>query len=188
MAAARPHLLGVDDAPFQKGQLQPVPIVGALMEGADLVEGVAVGAFPVDGDEVTEHLASWITGLRFHPSIQGVVLGGITIAGLGVVDAEQLAARLGAPILIVTRRSPVDAPLIRALESAGLQERIAVVRRSPRARSLADGLSLACAGIDPEAGARLVRAAIRKAQLPEPLRIAHLIARALVDGQSRGRV
>ena len=34
----------------------------------------------------------------------------------------------------------------------------------------------------------LARATLGKAQLPEPLRIAHLIAAALVSGESRGRV
>jgi uncharacterized protein len=36
------HVLGIDDAPFDKRQSQPVRVVGVLMEGNDLVEGVAV--------------------------------------------------------------------------------------------------------------------------------------------------
>ncbi len=34
----RPHVLGIDDAPFHKDQSQDVPIVGVMMEGATLVE------------------------------------------------------------------------------------------------------------------------------------------------------
>ena len=41
--AARPHLIGVDDAPFDKRQTAPVPIVGVIMEGADRIESVADG-------------------------------------------------------------------------------------------------------------------------------------------------
>ena len=37
------------------------------------------------------------------------------------------------------------------------------------------------------AAIRIVAATVRKAKIPEPLRIAHLIARAIVDGESRGR-
>jgi endonuclease V-like protein UPF0215 family len=176
VATPRPHILGIDDAPFEKGQRQSVPIIAVMMEGSDLVEGVAIDSFPVDGGGATDHLVRWITGLRFHASLQGVVLGGITMAGLGVVDVSALARGLGAPVLVVTRRHPTNA------------DRIPVVERSPRATRLHDGLYLACAGADPDAGATLARAILGKSHLPEPLRIAHLIARALVTGESRGRV
>ena len=57
MANARPHVLGVDDGPFQKGQKESVPVVGAMMEGANLVESVAVTRFEVDGANATGFLA-----------------------------------------------------------------------------------------------------------------------------------
>jgi hypothetical protein len=46
----RPHVLGIDDGPFDKRQARLVPLVAVLMEGNDLVEGVALGEFPVDSD------------------------------------------------------------------------------------------------------------------------------------------
>ena len=188
MATRRPHLLGIDDGPFEKGQPGPVPIVGVLMEGADLVESVAVSAFSVDGADATDFLAGWIAGLRGRAGAQGVLLGGITLAGLGVVDIAALAGSLALPVLVVTRRRPSDAELCAALESAGLAERIALVERSPRAVRVDDGLYLAHAGATAADAARLVRGSLRKARLPEPLRVAHLVGAALVKGESRGRV
>jgi endonuclease V-like protein UPF0215 family len=184
----RPHVLGIDDAPFEKGQSYPVPIVGVMMEGADLVESVAVGKFSVDGDGATEFLFDWVTGLRSYASLQGIVLGGITIAGLGVVDIEDLARRAERPVLVVTRRRPTNALLVEALRTAGFEERIAIVERSPRASRISDGLYVAHAGTDVASATRMVRATVGKAQLPEPLRIAHLVGRAIVIGESRGRV
>ena len=49
------------------------------------------------------------------------------------------------------------------------------------------GLFLSHAGIDAAGAAALVRATLRKSALPEPLRLAHLIGRAIVSGESRGR-
>lgn len=187
MAALRPHLLGIDDAPFEKGQREAVAIVGVMMEGADQVESVAVSSFSVDGADATTFLGDWVTGLRSRASLQGVVLGGITLAGLGVVDVTALAARVGAPVLVATRRRPHDHELCEALRAAGLAERVALVERSPRAVSVADGLHVAWAGTDRDEAVRLVRATLGKAQLPEPLRLAHLVARAIVTGESRGR-
>ena len=57
-----PHVLGIDDAPFDKKQSRPVPVVAVLMEGHDLVEGIALGEFPVDGPDATSFLSDWIAG------------------------------------------------------------------------------------------------------------------------------
>jgi endonuclease V-like protein UPF0215 family len=178
----------VDDAPFDKGQTAPVPIVGVVMEGADRVEAVAMGRFPVDGEEVTGYLAGWIGKLRSRPALQGVILGGITMAGLAVVDTVGLAERLGLPVLVVTRRNPVASDLAGALRAAGLEHRLELLERVPRAFGVGEGLYLAHAGTTRAEAERLVLSGLAKSRLPEPLRIAHLIGQAIVLGQSRGRV
>jgi endonuclease V-like protein UPF0215 family len=188
VSAYSPHVLGIDDAPFEKRQRHPVPIVGVMMEGVDLVESVAKTEFAVDGDGATEFLFGWMSGLRCFASLQGIVLGGITIAGLGVVDIEALARRSERPILVVTRRRPRNARLVGALRTAGFEERVAIVEGSPRAARVSDGLYVAHAGTDAASAARMARAIVGKAQVPEPLRVAHLIGRAIVIGESRGRV
>lgn len=183
----RPHLLGIDDGPFDKWRDEQAPIVGVVMEGNDLVEGIAVTRFPVDGPDVADFLADWVGALRFRPSLQAVVLGGITIAGLAVVDLPRLSQRLGLPILSVTRKAPRSSELEHALHSAGLADRVALLERSPRAFRVTDHLYAASAGSEPARAAKLLAAARRKGELPEPLRLAHLIAAALATGESRGR-
>jgi endonuclease V-like protein UPF0215 family len=186
-AGTRPHLLGVDDGAFDKWTQADVPIVAVMMEGGDLVEAVAITRFAVDGDDATGFLAQWVGRARFRPALQGVVLGGITIAGLGVVDVAKLAKRLVLPVLVVNRRDPADHRLHAALAAAGLEERCAIVDRAPGAFRLDEGVFVSCAGID-EAGARsLLRASLAKSNVPEPLRLAHLIGRAVATGESRGR-
>jgi endonuclease V-like protein UPF0215 family len=184
----RPHLLGVDDAPFEKRQTAAVPIVGVVMEGPDRIEAVAVGRFPVDGEGATEYLAGWIGGLRTRAALQGVILGGITVAGLGLVDIEGLAGRLALPVLVVTRRNPLGSDLAEALQAAGLEHRLPLLNRVPRAFGVGEGLYLAHAGATRVEAERLVRASLAKSRLPEPLRVAHLIGQGIVLGESRGRV
>ena len=158
------------------------------MEGPDQIEAVAIGAFPVDGDAATEYLANWISGLRTHAALQGVMLGGITIAGLGIIDLPVLAERIGVPVLAVTRNNPNNSELKAALKAAGLMERYPIAERSPRAYRVTDGLFLAHAGGKRTDAEELVRASLGKSRMPEPLRVAHLIGSALVLGESRGRV
>lgn len=187
MSVRRPHVLGVDDGPFQKRQPEPVPLVAVMMEGADLVESVAVNGFAVDGAEITAHLVEWIRSLRAFPALQAVLLGGITIAGLAIVDITALTLALGVPVLVATRRDPSRSRVCAALEAAGLAERIEIVERTPQATPLGSGLFVAAAGATPEQAGRIVRATVRKGAFPEPLRVAHMIGRAIVDGESRGR-
>ena len=184
----RPHLLGIDEGPFAKGQTERVPVVAALCEGPNILEAVARTDFPVDGADATEFLIAWIGGLRVVSALQGIALGGITFAGLGIVDVRALAQALAAPVLIVTRRPPDNARLRQAFEAAGLLERFAIAERSPEAFRTDDGVWLACAGCEREHAQALLRETRGKAKLPEPLRIAHLIATAYVRGESYGRV
>ncbi|HKC51315.1 MAG TPA: DUF99 family protein [Myxococcota bacterium] len=183
----RPHLLGIDEGPFVKGQAEPVPLVAAVCEGADLLESVALSAFPVDGDGATEFLARWLGGLRVRASLQGVALGGITLAGLALVDIHALSDALRVPVLAVTRRPPDNVRLREALEAAGLPGRFAIAERSPEAFATEDGIWLAHAGIERADALALLHACRGKAKLPEALRIAHLVATALVRGESHGR-
>jgi len=182
-----PHVLGIDDGPFEKGVSSTTPIVGVMTEGARLVEAVAVTTFPVDGNDVTSFLAEWIQNLRFGPALQAVIFGGVTIAGLGVVDIVDLAERLGIPAMVVNRRDRTNHRLRHAFEAAGLSARLQIVEGMPPIFQVTEGLFAASAGIDQEAATRLIKSTLAKSELPEPLRIAHLIARALVRGESRGR-
>lgn len=184
----RPHVLGIDDAPFQKEQGEDVPIVGVMMEGATLVEGISVGAFPVDGSDATGYLSTWISGQRWHPALQAVVLGGITIAGLGIVDLHRLAEELDVPVVAVTRRDTDTEDLERALTAAGLSARLPILERAPASHQIQKGLFAACARIELRDAGHIIRATLHKARLPEPLRLAHLFGAALVNGHSRGRV
>jgi uncharacterized protein len=186
--ASRFHVLGVDDGPFLKRVDPTVPVVAVLMEGHDLVEAVATTSFAVDGDNATGFMADWIAALRCRPSIQAVLLGGITIAGLGLVDLDRLATGLGVPVLAATRRDPARSDLRQALLAAHLEARLPLLERSPPARRLAEGLYVAAAGTSESKAEMLIRSTLGKSRLPEPLRVAHLIGRALVSGESRGRV
>lgn len=184
----RPHVLGIDDGPFEKFAAGArAPLVGVMMEGPDLVEAVATTGFPVDGPEVTAFLADWIRSRRFGPALQGVLFAGITLAGLAVLEPTALARALERPVVVVNRKRPSNAALRRALAAAGLSDRSALLERAPPSFRTPGGLWASAAGVAPEVAAELIERTRGKSDLPEPLRVAHLVARALADGESRGR-
>src|SRR5262245_10792083 len=124
----RPHVLGIDDGPFEKYRPDArTPIVAVMMEGHDLVEAVAITELPVDGAGITGFLADWIRARRFAPALDGILFGGITLAGLAVLDPASLAHALGAPVVVVNRKERTDAPLRAALAKAGFADRVALL-------------------------------------------------------------
>jgi uncharacterized protein len=139
---------------------------------------------------------------QFVAHVRAVLLQGIAVGGFNVVDIHGLSETLGVGVLVVTRRLPDMASVERALfsdtppgrprvrgarnkwrliQAAGELELLGPSRRSLR-RSMATG--------QPASGQRLwvQRAGTTlHGNIPEPLRVAHLIAGALVVGKSRGR-
>ncbi|MEN8161098.1 MAG: DUF99 family protein [Myxococcota bacterium] len=183
----RPRLLGIDDGPFTKGVDATTALVAVFMEGPDRVEGVAIRPFPIDGEDATAFLARWIGELRFRPACHGVVLGGITLAGLAVVDLAELAERTGLPVIAVSRRDPSAHRVADALAAAGLTTRLPVLERAPKPFAVDGSLYASVAGTSEDRARALVLATRGKSAFPEPLRVAHLIAAAVARGSSRGR-
>ena len=92
--------------------------------------------------------------------------------------------------VLMVRAAPAEevADALRAAPLADRAERLAVLERTPPARALEGGPFYACAGIEAERAAAWIRASRQKAQFPEALRLAHMIAAAVKTGSSRGRV
>lgn len=182
------HVIGFDDAPFDRQYRGDVLVVGAVYAGARL-EGVLSGKVRRDGANATRVLIDLVRGSRFAAHVQAILLQGIAFAGFNVVDVQQLSAALAIAVVVAARRRPDLEAVRRALldhvpggarkwrliEHAGSMEAAAglYVQRS--------GLSLAETEI-------LIRRLQVNSTIPEPLRTAHLIAAGIVRGESRHRV
>jgi len=182
------HVIGFDDAPFERSHRGDVLVVGAVYAGPRL-EGVLSGKVRRDGANATRVLAEMIRRSRFRAHLQLVLLQGIALAGFNVVDLAGLAGALGVPVLVVVRKPPNLARIRRALlehvpggaRKWRLVERAGPVERCDRVYVQRAGLSLA------EAERALAGLAV-SSSVPEPLRTAHLIAGGVTRGESRHRV
>lgn len=182
------HVVGFDDAPFERDQRGDVPVIGAVFCGARM-EGVLVGRVRRDGVNATRSLARLVTTSRFAPHLQLIFLQGIALAGFNVVDIQLLQATTGLPVLAVARRRPDMAAIERALleRVPGGRRKWRLLRRAGAMEQLA-GVWVQRAGIEPREAERTIRRFCINSNVPEPLRAAHLIAGAMVTGQSTGRV
>lgn len=180
------NLLGVDDAPFSREHRGDIAIVGAVCTRGRL-DGVLRSKVRRDGVDSTRRIADMLRGSPFNEHVQAVVLQGIALAGFNVVDLDALAAAIARPVLVVARREPDMAAIRSALSKLpGGARKWALVERAGPMEPLA-GVWVQRAGLTPREATQMIDHSRVHGALPEPLRLAHLIAGALGRGYSRGR-
>ncbi|MBI3781997.1 MAG: DUF99 family protein [Deltaproteobacteria bacterium] len=182
------NVVGFDDAPFARSPAGAVQIVGAVF--ADLrFDGVLIGQVEKDGDDATDTVGRLVSESRFAEHVQAVLLQGIAFGGFNVVDVAALHERLDLPILVVARRQPDldairNALLTRVVNGKQKWRRIEAAGPMEPLR----GVYVQRAGLTPAQAEALIDRFALHGRIPEPLRVAHLIAGALSKGASRGRV
>jgi endonuclease V-like protein UPF0215 family len=152
-------------------------------------DGMLMAAVEKDGADATSVLAATIAGSRFHEHIHLVLLQGVTLAGFNVVDAPLLRAQIERPILVVARKRPDLDAVRRALETRvpGGRAKWRLIEQLGPMESCA-GVYVQRIGLGPDEARTVVERLAVHSRVPEPLRVAHLIAGAIGKGASRGRV
>jgi len=181
------HVVGVDDAPFPRTHRGDVLVVGTVFAGRRL-EGILSSKVRRDGANATQRLATMIGECRYAEHLQGVLLQGIALAGFNVVDIYALHEALGLPILVVVRKRPDLNAVRRALLSRvpGGARKWRLVQKAGAVEP-AGGLYVQRAGLTLAQAARLLADTTVRGKLPEPIRVAHLVAGGVTDGESRSR-
>jgi endonuclease V-like protein UPF0215 family len=180
------NTIGIDDASFDRAHRGDVPIVGAVMTRTRL-DGVLIDRVRRDGANATAGIAAMIRRSPFREHLQAILLNGIALAGFNVVDLRRLNEDLALPVLVVARREPDLAAIERALRrrvSGGARKWSLIVRAGPMEPMC--GVWVQRAGLSPSAAERLIVETRVQGLVPEPIRIAHLIAGAIGSGTSRG--
>ncbi|MDA8021062.1 MAG: DUF99 family protein [Thermoanaerobaculia bacterium] len=182
------NVIGFDDGPFDRDSVSSVAVVGAVYAGTRF-DGALVGAVAKDGDDATERLAELIERSRFRDHLQLVMMEGIALGGFNVVDIHELSERLELPVLVLCRRQP-DLGAIRSALLSRVPTGDSKWRRIEAAGPMepVGNVWLQRAGLSREAAAAVVERFAVHGHMPEPVRVAHLLARAFVTGESRGRV
>ncbi len=178
--------IGFDDAPFQRRRGGRVPVSGVVCAGTRF-EGLVVGSVRQDGWGATDELCRLLLGGKFLPQLHLVLLDGLGFGGLNLVDLDALAARLRRPCVAVMRRPPDLAAMERAVRRLPRPERrLALLRRAGPIHQRAPFV-FQVRGADPDQVAPLLSRLTDRGEVPEPLRLAHLVGAAVVRGVSGRR-
>jgi endonuclease V-like protein UPF0215 family len=153
------------------------------MKGARLIEGVIQTWVWVDDPDLTGKLIETISSSPHHKQLRFLLTKGVTMAGFGILDLNRLEAELGIPCIAVTLR-PTEMGSVRetlltkfsdgtarwaTIEALGppiqLQQNQTTFVQFSRSLTAAEAMEV-------------LKITRKWGRLPEPLRIAHMIARS----------
>ena len=177
------RVVGVDDGAFRVAERgnQKTLLVAVLWKNLRILS-VSVGRIQVDGRDANHVLASLLRALRFDVAM----LSGISFGGFNLVDMEQLFRAVRRPIIAICGEKPDNRAVRKALRShfddweerwqmvraAGRLHWCKPVRREPK-------LYFEVKGASPDFAAKAIKATATISRLPEPVRVARILARAL---------
>ena len=177
-------MIGLDDGPFLRSSRRAA-LVGVVFSTPNYVEGLLRTSVAIDGTDATDRILSLLGSSPFLDGVRAVILDGIAVGGFNLIDLDRLHEGLQRPVVTVTRRSP-DFPAIRsALRKyfpRDAEVRWRLVRAHPLFRlAMSEGnpLRVSAVGCTRAEAAAIVRRTTVRGNLPEPLRLARLVARAL---------
>ncbi|MFZ3355264.1 MAG: DUF99 family protein [Thermoplasmata archaeon] len=183
-ALAKPHVrvIGIDDGAFGRDQ-KTAPLVGVVLSTPTYVEAIVRSRVTIDGTDATERIIALVEHSGHQEGIRGILLDGIAVGGFNVVDLDAVYERLQIPVVSVTPRAPnferIRAALLEYFP-ADFARRWAIVRAHRLYRVPIGSGTLRATGVGcsrREASALVLRTTIL-GHWPEPLRLAHLVARA----------
>jgi len=184
------RVLGIDDSPFSFSD-EKTNVIGVVMRIPNYIEGIMKTEVEVDGNDATDKLIEMITKSRYKEQLKVVMLDGIALGGFNVVDIEELNEKLQLPIITITRDYPNMINIKKALEKNfdDWERRLELISK----RSLIEietkhkPIFIEVIGIDEQEAKELIDRTTVRGVLPEPIRIAHIIAAGIVSGESYGK-
>jgi len=184
------RILGIDDAPFTPRSDEDVLIVGTVFRGGHWLDGVLTTKIRVDGDDATEKIVEMVNGSRHLNQLRVIMLDGLTFGGFNVADINEISSRTGLPVIVVVRKYPDLERIRRALKHrfSDWKKRWQMIEDAGEIHRVesTETVYVQTAGIDPDDAAEIVRLSTTRSSIPEPLRVAHLIASGVKLGESRG--
>ncbi len=187
LAAALSNVIGFDDAPFAHGHRGDVALIGCVCSRTRL-DGVMKSRVRRDGRNATDRMVAMVADSPFAQHLQAVLVQGIAVAGLNVVDIHRLAEALDLPVVAVARRLPNLEKMRRAIKKTGpgWQRKWHLIEAAGEMEP-ARGVYIQRSGLSHARAVHLLAATTLHGKIPEPLRLAHLIAGGTTTGISRGR-
>jgi len=175
--------LGIDDGPLAPQTL----LVGVIMR-RDRFEGLLSTRVSLDGEDATGKIIEMVRNSKFASQLHVVFINGVAVAGFNLVNYVKISRELGVPVIAVTPNEPHPEEMEKVVKKWKGKREIWEEIRRPAIRMETEKGSIwyQHAGADKRKAERLIKHFLVHSKIPEPLRIAHIIAAGIELGESRG--
>ena len=185
------RILGLDDAPFKPKCDKETMLIGAIFRGGSFIDGILRTEVEVDGIDSTEKIIDMVEKTH-HKDLRVIMLDGLGFAGFNLVDIERLYEKTHLPVIAIMRKMPDFDAIDSALENLRHRKYYRECIRkagTPVEIEVCIGkkIYMQYKGLSQDDARRIVKLSTTRSLIPEPLRVAHLIASGVALGESRGR-
>jgi uncharacterized protein len=180
------RVVGIDDSPFDKFHDRKVWIIGVFYRGGNFLDGILSTSAAVDGSDSTGKIAEMVSRSKFYSQVRAIMLNGIAVGGFNIIDIRLLSRATKKPVIVVTRKQPNIAEMEAALRKLKMEKKIRLIKAAGEI-STAGKVLIQVAGISAEKAREIVKLTATHSFVPEPIRVAHLLASGIAFGESRGK-
>lgn len=175
--------LGIDDSPFSRSS-KFSHLIGSVVRERNYLEGLVIKRIEVDGLDSTDRIIEMLSG-KFSDQIRVVFTNGITFGGFNVADIERVYKETGIPIITVVRKMPSGERIERALKKhfQDWERRLELMRKFEIIKL--KNVYVQLVGIETGDALRILEQFTVRGNIPEPIRISHMIGSALYFGYSK---
>ncbi len=179
--------IGIDDGPFDRSRRGDVLVAGVIYRGGSDFDGLLTTKVRKDGWNATDRITAMLEQSKFLPQLHYIILDGIAFGGFNIIDIERLHKQTGLKVLVAIRKKPDLRAVRRALSLLTRSEqRWSLLKKAGDIHALCN-LHCQLKGMDVTEAEQLLKLTCTRSHIPEPLRVAHLIAGGIVTGQSGRR-
>lgn len=180
------RVIGIDDAPHKFKAKGSVLIVGTIFRGGSFLDGILSTKANVDGNNATKKLTAMINKSKFKPQLRCIFLDGIAVGGFNIIDIRELNKKTKLPVIVIIRKKPDIENIKRILAKLNKKSKIKLLEKAGPVVP-AGKIYIQLAGIGMEKAKEILKIACTRSHIPEAVRLSHIIASGIVDGESRGK-
>ena len=178
------RVIGIDDGSFKPKTKGTTVLIGVVFRVDNRIEGILSRNVRIDGLDSTQKIIAMAGTSKYAGQVSFILLSGVNFAGFNIVDVEGLHAATRLPVIIVFRKQPDFEKIECALRSfRDRKKRFALIGKAGPIRSFRS-IFFQCVGCDEKTAKKILRKCAYHSNLPEPVRLAHLIASGVTLGQS----
>ncbi|VVB81216.1 Uncharacterised protein [uncultured archaeon] len=127
-----------------------------------------------------------INRCKFKSQLRCIFLNGIGVGGFNIIDLPKLSKLTKIPVIAVTRQYPDVPKILKTLVNLKMSKKVKLITQLPPTTKVGD-VYVQFINMDLERAKQYLKLTTLHSFIPEPLRIAHIIAAGIVKGESRGR-